>query len=98
VNRQSRLKDFIFEIATQDKEAAITREPTLSSHKEGALKTRLVVKNKQGVFVVDITVRHKDKDYLHEGRQSKLENYAPLLPELDSWKPKWKNSFDIPVS
>jgi hypothetical protein len=32
--------------------------------------------------VVDITVRHEDKDYLQEGRRSKLEKYAPLLPGL----------------
>jgi hypothetical protein len=42
-----------------------------------------VIKNRQGVFVVDVTVRHKDRDYLQEGWRSKLEKYAPLLPELN---------------
>jgi hypothetical protein len=77
------LKDFIIQrIADQDKEAAIRRKPTLSSPKRGVLKPDLVIKNREGVFVVDVRVRHKDKDYLQQGRRSKLDRYTPLLPEL----------------
>jgi hypothetical protein len=41
-----------------------------------------VVKNQEGVFVVDITVRHEDGESLQMGRRSKIEKYTPLLPDL----------------
>jgi hypothetical protein len=40
----------------------------------------MVIKNHEGVFVVDVTVRHEDGDYLAKGRLYKREKYAPLLP------------------
>jgi hypothetical protein len=46
------------------------------------LKPDLVVKNQEGVFVVDVTVRHEDGDYLQMGRRSKIEKYSQLLPDL----------------
>jgi predicted nuclease of restriction endonuclease-like RecB superfamily len=82
IARHDTIKDFIIQkIADHDKEAAITREPTLRTPNGGVLKPDLVIKNQRGVFVVDVTVRHEDRDYLQEGR-SKIEKYAPLLPEL----------------
>jgi hypothetical protein len=65
----------------KDKEAVVTREPTPRSLGE-ALKPDLVVKNKKGVFVVDITVRNEDGDYPRMGRGSKIEIYDCLLPDL----------------
>ena len=32
--------------------------------------------------MVDVTVRHEDKDYLEEGKRSKIEKYTPLLQQL----------------
>jgi hypothetical protein len=63
----------------KDKEAVVTREPTLRSLE--ALKPDLVVKNQKGIFVVDITVRNEDGDYLRM-RSSKIEKYDCLLPDL----------------
>lgn len=84
IERHDTVKDYIIQrIVDKDKEAAITREPTLSCLKRGVLKPDLMVKNQGGVFMVDITVHHKDKVYLQEGRQSKLDKYALLLPELN---------------
>jgi hypothetical protein len=64
-------------IVDKDKETAVTREPTINSPEGGICKPELVVKNHRGVYVVDVTVRHEDKEYLETGRQSKLHKYAP---------------------
>jgi hypothetical protein len=79
--RHDEIKDFILgRIVEKDKETVVTREPTLRSLEE-ALKPDLVVKNQKGVFVVDITVRHEDGDYLRMG-SGKIEKYNCLLPDL----------------
>jgi hypothetical protein len=84
IERHDTIKDYILQrIVDIDKTASVTREPTLGSPDGGLLKPDLVVKNQEGVFVVDVTVRHEDKDYLQKGRQSKLDKYTPLLPELE---------------
>jgi hypothetical protein len=83
IARHDEIKDFVLKrIVENDKEAVVTREPTLLSPEGGALKPDLVVKNQGGVFVVDITVRHEDGGNLQMGRRSKIEKYAPLLPNL----------------
>jgi hypothetical protein len=60
----------------------VTREPSLRSPEGGNLKPDLVVKNQEGVFVVDVTIRHEDGANLQMGRRSKMEKYAPLLLNL----------------
>jgi hypothetical protein len=83
IERHDQIKDFILKrIIENDKEAAVTREPTLLSPEGGILKPDLVVKNQEGVFVVDVTVRHEDGGNLQMGRRSKIEKYAQLLPDL----------------
>lgn len=42
----------------------------------------MVIKNQEGVFVVDITVRHEDGEYLGLARRSKMDKYEKLLPDL----------------
>jgi hypothetical protein len=41
-----------------------------------------VIKNQEGVFVVDITGSHEDKGYLRLARRGKIEKYNELLPDL----------------
>jgi hypothetical protein len=41
-----------------------------------------VVNNREGVYVVDVTVRHEDGGNLQTGKRSKADKYAPLLPDL----------------
>jgi hypothetical protein len=81
INRHDEIKDFILQkITEEDTDAVVTREPTL--HSPGmVLKPDLVVKNQKGVFVVDVTVRHEDGDYLEMGR-SKIEKYSQLLADI----------------
>jgi hypothetical protein len=43
-----------------------------------------VIRNREVVFVVDITVRHEDGDYLEKGRLGKIEKYSTLLPSLQN--------------
>jgi hypothetical protein len=42
----------------------------------------LVVKNREGVLVVDINISQEDGDYLQMGRSSKIEKYAQLQPDV----------------
>ena len=63
-------------------EAAVTREPSFSIPSGGNLKPDLVIQNQGRVFVVDVTVRHEDGEYLAAGRQSKFDKYNQLLPLL----------------
>ncbi|XP_044261164.1 uncharacterized protein LOC123009105 [Tribolium madens] len=46
------------------------------------LKPDLVVQTRDRVLVVDVTVRHEDRDYLENGRQEKINKYTRLLPQL----------------
>jgi hypothetical protein len=83
IARHDEVKDLILnKIIEKDSNAIVTREPTLQSPEGGALKPDLVIQNKEGVFVVDVTVRHEDGEYLREGRRSKIAKYSSLLPHL----------------
>jgi hypothetical protein len=83
IGRHDAIKDFMIKrMAENDKEAFLTREPTLTSPDGETLKPDLVVKNREGVFVVDVTVRHEDWGNLLDGWHSKKLKYNPLLPNL----------------
>jgi hypothetical protein len=56
-----------------------------------------VVKNREGVFVVDVTVRHEDGNYLRKGRKSKIENYNRLLPDLQARMEGEKGEEVLPI-
>jgi hypothetical protein len=44
----------------------------------------VVIKNREGVFVVDVTDRHEDGVYLRLARKGKIDKYTyeKLLPDL----------------
>ncbi|KAG7196443.1 hypothetical protein KM043_018829, partial [Ampulex compressa] len=69
------------EVHSKDKEAVVMKEPKIKIN-EGVLKPDLVVKSLGRVFVVDVTVRHEDGDYLDNGRREKIDKYSPLLPHI----------------
>jgi hypothetical protein len=48
----------------------------------GKIKPDMVVKNQSGVFLVDVTVRHEDGDYLKIAKKDKETKYGPLLPAI----------------
>jgi predicted nuclease of restriction endonuclease-like RecB superfamily len=83
IRRHDEIKDLILDkVNITVADATITREPTIELPNGGKLKPDMVIKNHEGVFVVDVTVRHEDGDYLVKGRLNKREKYAPLLPIL----------------
>jgi predicted nuclease of restriction endonuclease-like RecB superfamily len=83
IRRHDDIKEYILqEVVAKDKEAVVTHEPTLRSSEGKILKPDLVIKNREGVFVVDVTVRHEDGDYLRLARKSKTDKYEILLPDL----------------
>lgn len=82
IRRHDEIVDFVAkEIQHSDPGATVTKEPRL--FQEGnLLKPDLVVTNRKGVFVVDVTVRHEDIDYLEVGAKDKVRKYSPLFPQL----------------
>jgi hypothetical protein len=63
IQRHDKIKDYVLKrIVDVDEETVVSREPTLQSLKGEVLKPDLVIKNREGVFVVDVTVRHEDGD------------------------------------
>lgn len=62
----------------------VCKEPRLHLEARGRLKPDLVVKNQDGVFVVDVTVRHEDGLYLERAREEKIDKYRGLLPQLQT--------------
>ena len=83
IRRHNEILDLVINRITQrDKEVAVTRETTYTLPSGGNLKPDLVVQSRRGVFVVDVTVRHEDNDYLAQGHKDKLQKYSRLLPPL----------------
>ncbi|KXZ75867.1 hypothetical protein TcasGA2_TC034495 [Tribolium castaneum] len=83
ISRHDEIKNLIVdEAAKKDDEVAVTLEPTIRHPVRGNLKPDLVVQNREGVYVVDVTVRHEDGNLLAQGRQDKLDKYEVLLPIL----------------
>lgn len=85
IRRHDAIKDFICDSVTRegDKTATVTREPELLlSGDSGKLKPDLVITRQGRVFVVDVTVRHEDSDYLERARREKIDKYQALLPSL----------------
>lgn len=41
-----------------------------------------MIKIRERVFVVDVTVRHEDEDILDKGHRSELDKYGPILQTL----------------
>jgi hypothetical protein len=67
-------------VINKDATAEVTKEPELFSDK-GKLKPDLVIKNRAGVFVVDVTVRH-DGEYLNNAKKDKERKYGVLQPAM----------------
>jgi hypothetical protein len=84
ISRHDSIKDLTLKrVVENDTVAVVTRETSLQLPHGAVLKPDLVIQNMEGVFVVDITVRHEDGDNLHRGRlEKKIEKYKKLLPDL----------------
>jgi hypothetical protein len=83
IRRHNEIRDLVLkQVIKRDPQAAVTKEPTIGLPTGENLKPDLVIKSRDRVFVVDVTVRHEDGDYLTQGRNDKIIKYAPLLPVL----------------
>ncbi|GAB0089653.1 hypothetical protein DMENIID0001_042310 [Sergentomyia squamirostris] len=61
IRRHNEIRDLITDgVASKDPGAVLSKEPSLSLPDGARLQPDLVVKNRDGVFVVDFTVRHED--------------------------------------
>jgi hypothetical protein len=96
IRRHNEIKDYILQVVEKDNEAVVTNEPTLRSSEGSVLKRDLVIKNREGVFVVDVTVRHEDGDYLQLPRKNKMDKYEKLLPDLQQ-RLKAENEDVLPI-
>lgn len=89
IRRYNEIRHFIEEVVLKnDKAAILTKEPTILLAEGGNLKLDMIIQSQSGVLVVDVTVRHKDEDYLKKAKQEKEEKYLRLLPQLKKQKKK----------
>lgn len=56
-------------------------EPTIKIN-DNLFKPDLVVKNKERILVVDVTVRYENRDYLQKAEKEKVDKYSSCLEEL----------------
>ncbi|KAG5874115.1 hypothetical protein JTB14_015035 [Gonioctena quinquepunctata] len=83
IRRHNEIRDLIVAESTkQGPTVAATVEPTLVATCCENLKPDLVIQSQGRVFVVDVTVRHEDGENLVIGRNSKINKYSQLLPQL----------------
>nr|QQA03726.1 R2 non-LTR retrotransposon [Rhyparobia maderae] len=83
IRRHDEIKDFVMsEIHKRDLTVHVSREPRLTADRVGNLQPDLVVATQDRVFVVDVTVRHEDGDYLRLARESKVNKYEVLVSKL----------------
>lgn len=81
IRKHNDIEDFVEkDVKRRDKQATLMVEPKII-HKGKALKPDLVVKSKGRVLVVVID-RHKDGDYLENGKKEKISKYTKLIPNL----------------
>lgn len=83
IRRHNEIRDFIEKLVLgKDTAAIVLKEPLIPLAEGGNLKPDLIIKNQTGVFVVDITVRHEDGDYLRKAKQEKEDKYKKILPNM----------------
>lgn len=83
IRRHNEIRDYVEKVVLEkDGFAIVSKEPLIPLAEGGNLKPDLVIKNQSGVFVVDITVRHEDGDYLLKAKEEKVGKYTRLLPQL----------------
>jgi hypothetical protein len=82
IKRHHEIRDLIESSLRENEAVEVTKEPDLTVPTGEKLKPDLVIKNREGVFVVDVTVRHEDGDYLSSARDEKIAKYRDLLPQL----------------
>lgn len=82
IRRHNEILDFIIDdIAKGNKEVELSKEPTISVESR-IYKPDLIIKSKERILVVDITVRLEDGRYLDSARLEKINKYSPLLHHL----------------
>jgi Reverse transcriptase (RNA-dependent DNA polymerase) len=81
IKRHDEIKHLVANEA-QRKGATVTVEPGLTLPDGTRLKPDLVIGCQEGVFVVDVTVRHEDGNHLERASAEKKTKYEPLLPQL----------------
>jgi hypothetical protein len=87
IRRHSEIRNLVLDIVgKRDNHAVVSRKPVIRSPSGENLKPDLVIKSQKRVYVVNVTVRHEDKDELAGGRESKLEKYAPVQNGSSYWR------------
>lgn len=79
IKRHDEIKNFIASKLAPSKEVAIEAKLSVG----GSLyKPDLIVKNGNKAFIVDVTVRYENRDYLQKARQEKIEKYNSCIEEV----------------
>lgn len=80
IKRYNNIADYV--PASCTKAFEISEKPELAREGVGKLKPVLVIKNGEGVFVTDVTVRHENGIYLFRGKSEKIAKNSELLTQL----------------
>ena len=72
IRRHNEIRDYIEKVVLEkDMASIVSKEPLIPLAEGGNLKPDLFVKNRIGVFVVDVTVRHEDGNSLLKAKQER---------------------------
>ncbi|KAK3920932.1 Retrovirus-related Pol polyprotein from type-1 retrotransposable element R2 [Frankliniella fusca] len=80
--RHDEIKHFINQRMTEKGGTEVMLEERLRLPNGEVRQPDLIVKNQKGAFVVDVTVRIEGNGFTQLASKSKLERYAPTLPQV----------------
>jgi len=93
IKRHNDIRDYLVNKISKTK--TVFTEPTVNDNGE-LKKPDIVVKNKDEIQVIDVTIRYEDKDYLKVAAEEKVEKYKTTA-ELIRDKTKCKTSEVMPI-
>lgn len=93
IKRHNDIRDYLANKISKTK--TVFTEPTVNDNGE-LKKPDIVVKNKDEIQVIDVTIRYEDKDYLKVAAEEKVEKYKTTA-ELIRDKTKCKTSEVLPI-
>lgn len=83
IRRHDEIKNFVEQVVLGECPGmTVTTEAAFPDPEGAVLKPDLVIKNREGVLVVDVTVRHEDGDNLQRAHTEKVRKYQPVIPAV----------------
>lgn len=93
IKRHNDIRDYLINKIFKTK--TVFTEPTVNDNGE-LKKPDIVIKNKDEIQVVDVTIRYEDKDYLKVAAEEKIDKYKTTA-ELIKNRTKCKTNEVLPI-